>query len=118
MVLGELIEERAGRLKDKRFLRFKDRSYTYDEMNRFTNRCAHGFKKLGIVKNDKVSFMLPNSPEFIFLWWGSAKIGAVEVSINTSYKGERIPAPHSGPVRFEGTRDRRGMARTGEARSG
>ena len=51
------------------------------EMNRFSNRCAHSFKKLGIVKNDKVSFMLPNSPEFIFLWFGSAKIGAVEVPI-------------------------------------
>ena len=89
-VLGDLIEDRAGRNGERIFLRFKDRSFTYEEMNRFSNRCAHGFKKLGIVKNDKVSFMLPNSPEFIFLWFGSAKIGAVEVPINTSYKGEYL----------------------------
>ena len=32
--------------------------------------------------------MLPNCPEYLFIWWGSAKMGAVEVPINTSYKGE------------------------------
>ena len=32
--------------------------------------------------------MLPNCPEFLFIWFGSAKVGAVEVPVNTSYKGE------------------------------
>ncbi|MGD0228835.1 MAG: ATP-dependent acyl-CoA ligase [Syntrophorhabdales bacterium] len=87
-VLGELIEERAKRLGDKRFLRFKDQSFTYDEMDRLSNRCANGFKGLGIAKGDKVSIMLPNCPDYIHLWFGLAKIGGVEVPINTSYKGE------------------------------
>jgi crotonobetaine/carnitine-CoA ligase len=87
-VLGELIEDRAKRLGNKVFLRFKDREFTYQDMDRFANRYAHGYQKIGIKKNDKVSFMLPNSPELIFLWFGAAKVGAVEVPINTSYKGD------------------------------
>jgi len=87
-VLGELIEDRAKKLGSKVFLRFKDQAFTYEEMDRLSNRYAHGYQKIGIKKNDKVSFMLPNSPELIFLWFGAAKVGAVEVPINTSYKAE------------------------------
>jgi crotonobetaine/carnitine-CoA ligase len=32
--------------------------------------------------------MLPNCPEFLYLWFGLAKLGAVEVPVNTFYKGE------------------------------
>lgn len=87
-VMGELIEDRVRRNGDKIFLRFKDQNVTYAEMNRFSNRCAHGFEEMGIAKGDKVSIMLPNCPEFLYLWFGLAKIGSVEVPVNTSYKGE------------------------------
>jgi crotonobetaine/carnitine-CoA ligase len=87
-VLGKLIENKAKKLGNKVFLRFKNKSYSYEEMDLQANKYANGYKRIGIKKNDKVSFMLPNSPELIFLWFGAAKIGAVEVPINTSYKGE------------------------------
>ncbi len=87
-VLGELIEDRAERLGNKVFLRFKDQSISYQEINRYANRCANGFRGLGIKKGDKVSIMLPNCPEFIYIWFGLAKCGAVEVPVNVSYKGE------------------------------
>ena len=86
--IGELIEDRASRNGDRIFLRFKDRTFTYNEMNRYANRCANAFLNQGVRKGDKMSIMLPNCPEYLHLWFGSAKIGAVEVPINTSYKGE------------------------------
>lgn len=87
-VLGELIEDRVKKNSDKIFLRFKDQSFTYREMDGYANRCANAFQKHGMTKGDKISIMLPNCPEYIFIWWGSAKMGAVEVPINTAYKGE------------------------------
>ncbi len=48
--MGELIEDRVKRNGDKIFLRFKGQNVTYAEMNRFSNRCAHGFKEMGIAK--------------------------------------------------------------------
>jgi len=87
-VVGELLEDRARRNGERIFLRFKDRAFTYNELNRQANRCANAFLNQGVAKGDKISIMLPNCPEYLHLWFGSAKIGAVEVPINTSYKGE------------------------------
>ena len=88
-VLGELLADRVKRNAQKVFLRFKeDQSFTYNEMDLLSNRCANGFLDLGIAKGDKVSIMLPNRPEYIHIWFGLAKIGAVEVPVNTNYKGE------------------------------
>ena len=87
-VLGELIEDRARRNGERVFLRFREQTFTYSEMDRAANRYANAFLRGGISKGDKVSIMLPNCPEYIHIWWGSAKMGAVEVPINTSYKGE------------------------------
>lgn len=87
-VLPKLIENRAQSLGDKVFLRFKDKEYTYEEINRFSDRCANAFVAQGAKKGDKIAIMLPNCPEYLFIWFGSAKVGAVEVPINTAYKGE------------------------------
>ncbi len=87
-VLGELIDDRAERNGDRIFLRFKDQKITYNEIRRYSNRCANAFKNLGIDKGDKVSIMLPNCPEFLYIWFGLAKCGGVEVPVNTFYKGE------------------------------
>jgi len=88
LVVGELVRGRAERLGDAVFLRFRDTSLTYAQMERFSNRCANAFRDLGVQKDDKVAIMLPNCPEFLHVWFGLAKLGAVEVPINTSYKGE------------------------------
>jgi crotonobetaine/carnitine-CoA ligase len=87
-VLGELIEDRAKRNGEKVFLRFKDQTFTYSDMDRYSNRCANAFINQGVKKGEKVSIMLPNCPEFLNIWFGAAKAGAVEVPINVSYKGE------------------------------
>jgi len=87
-VLGDLLADRVKRNANKIFLRFKEERITYDELDRFSNRCANAFLDLGIAKGDKVSIMLPNCPDFIYIWFGLAKIGAVEVPVNTNYKDE------------------------------
>ena len=87
-VLGELLADRLKRNAGKVFMRFKEQQITYDELDRYSNRCANAFLDLGIGKGDKVSIMLANQPEFIYLWFGLAKIGGVEVPVNTNYKGE------------------------------
>jgi crotonobetaine/carnitine-CoA ligase len=87
-VLGELLADRLERNARKIFMQFKEEQITYEEVDRFSNRCANAFLDLGITKGDKVSIMLMNCPDYIYLWFGLAKIGAVEVPVNTNYKGE------------------------------
>ena len=83
-----MLEEKARKNKDKVFLYFKDEKITYKELNDTCNRVGNGFLELGVKKGENVCIMLPNSPEFLYTWFGLAKIGAAEVPVNTTYKGE------------------------------
>ena len=60
---------------------------SYGEVNRRVNRLAHGLHRLGVGRGDRVLIMLPNSIEFMLVWWAANRIGAIEVSVNTAYKG-------------------------------
>ncbi|MHB1343735.1 MAG: AMP-binding protein [Thermoleophilia bacterium] len=82
------MRDRARRLANQEFLRFHDQTFTYADIDRLSDAAARGLLARGVGKGDKVSIMLPNRPEFVHVWFGAAKIGAVEVPVNTSYKGE------------------------------
>jgi len=87
-VIGKILEEMAKKYGDKTFLYFRDEQVSYRELNAASNRVSNGFLKLGIKKGDNVSIMLPNCPDFLYSWFGLAKIGAVNVPVNNMYKGE------------------------------
>lgn len=86
--LGHILEDKAKTNKDKVFVQFRDeKKVTYAEINEIANRFGNSFSELGVKKDDKVCIFLPNCLEYIYAWFGLAKIGAVEVPINTAYKG-------------------------------
>jgi crotonobetaine/carnitine-CoA ligase len=87
MNVKSLIRDRVERYRDKTFLFYRDQKYTYEELDRITDHVANAFRSIGVTKGDKVAIMLPNCPEFLFIWFGLAKIGAVEVLINIQLKG-------------------------------
>lgn len=74
---------------DKTALVFEDQArqvsqYSYIELNKEINRTANLFHSLGVKKGDKVALHLNNCAEFIFCWFGLAKIGAIVVPINAN----------------------------------
>ena len=89
-VIGKLVRKKALSQKDRLFLHFEDETVTYQQLDETSNRFANGLKALGITKNDKIAIMMKNHPDFLYTWLGSAKLGAVEVPINTAYKGELL----------------------------
>ncbi len=58
--------------------------YSYTELNNKINQTANLFLALGIEKGDKVALHLHNCAEFVFCWFGLAKIGAIAVPINAN----------------------------------
>ena len=88
--LGEIIEERAAELGDRVYLSFEDQEITYGDSNARANSIANSLLQMGVRKGDKVCNMMPNCPEFIYSWFGVAKIGAVEVPVNTALRGESL----------------------------
>jgi len=86
--LRDLLEEKAARLGEQTFLIFEGKEVSYSQLNREANRRANLLKALGVTKGDKVCIMLSNCPEFLYLWFGLAIIGAVMVPLNIHLKGE------------------------------
>ena len=61
---------------------------SYGEVNARSNRIANALIARGVAPGESVSVMLPNCEEFIPVWFGILKAGAVMSSINTAYKGD------------------------------
>lgn len=89
----ELVEKKSDENKEKIFLYFKDRRYTYEEINNLTDSIATGLADLGIKKGTRVSIFMYNSPEWILSYFALAKLGAVTVTVNTAFKGEPLIYP-------------------------
>ena len=88
LIIGELLEEKAKKNKDKTYVYYKDSKISYKDVNDMSNRVANGLLQMGVKKGENVCVMLPNIPEFLYTWFGIAKIGAAEVPVNTAYKGD------------------------------
>lgn len=73
---------REGR-GDKTAIYYKDRAITYREFVESANRAGNAFKKLGVEEENRVMICLPDSPEFLYSYFGAMRIGAVPVPIST-----------------------------------
>lgn len=90
--VGSLLESIAGRYPDNEALVYHERGlrYTYKEFNEVCNQVAKGLMRLGIKKGDNIAIWAYNVPEWVLLQFASAKIGAVLVTVNTSYKSAEL----------------------------
>jgi carnitine-CoA ligase len=86
MTLRDFFNRRLERHPSKPFLFFEDQILSYEAFDAKVNQAANALVSLGVGPGDKVSLMLPNLPEFLFLWFGLAKIGAVMVPVNPQFK--------------------------------
>jgi crotonobetaine/carnitine-CoA ligase len=73
---------------DGRYLDFDGVAMTAREMDEAANRIASGLAELGVQRGDRVATLLENSPEQVISFFAALKLGAIQVPINTAYKGE------------------------------
>jgi crotonobetaine/carnitine-CoA ligase len=90
VVFSRLLEARAVQLARQTFFTFKDGTFTYGEFNRLVNRVAHCLRDAGLVRGTSVAVLMDTSPEYLALWFALAKIGAIEIPINTAYHGDML----------------------------
>ncbi|MDQ6660307.1 MAG: AMP-binding protein, partial [Chloroflexota bacterium] len=85
--LRQLLEYRVATIPDETFVIYDDLEggitrLSYAIFDAQVNRTANVLRALGVSKGDKINFHLPNCLEFLYLWFGAAKIGAVMVPTN------------------------------------
>jgi fatty-acyl-CoA synthase len=88
VTVGGLLDQIAATYPDNDALVYVERGlrYSYREFNEVCRTVAKGLLELGVKKGDHVSIWAYNVPEWVILQFATAKIGAVLVTINTSYK--------------------------------
>lgn len=88
--MGYQFERHAARKPQHPFVLYRDRNYSYGEANAQINRYAHGYKDMGIKKNDVVALIIENRPELYWHFFALLKIGAIASLINTHLRGEML----------------------------
>jgi benzoate-CoA ligase len=73
------LEEGRG---DKVCLYYEDQTYTYGDAARMSNRAGNALRELGVEVEDRVLLVMPDCPEFVWSWFGAARIGAVITMVN------------------------------------
>ncbi|HVS81467.1 MAG TPA: benzoate-CoA ligase family protein [Pyrinomonadaceae bacterium] len=63
-------------------LYFEDQTFTYGEAARMSNRAGNALREVGVEMEDRVLIVLPDCPEFVWTWFGAARIGAVITMVN------------------------------------
>ncbi|MDP6183907.1 MAG: AMP-binding protein [Gammaproteobacteria bacterium] len=86
----DVLQEKVARDGNRTFLFFEDREFGYADIDIASDRVAAACQRLGLGKGDKAAIMLANRPEYLFIWFGLSKIGALEVPLNTAHKGELL----------------------------
>jgi len=90
--IGEIVDETAQKFPNNDALVYVDRGlrYTYKEFKEKVDQIAKSFMALGIQRGDHIAVWAYNVPEWVFLQFASAKIGAVLVTVNTYYKAKEL----------------------------
>ena len=88
--LYKILEEAALSNPEKICLIYDNNSYSFRKIYNASKKVAKFLVTMGIKKGDRVGIILPNSPDFIIVFFGIIKAGGVVVAINPKFKGAEI----------------------------
>ena len=89
-VAAHILRKQAQRIGGRVFVVCGNERITYAEVDRRADRIAAAFHSLGIVKGQRVAILLHNRAEYLDLWFGLSRIGAIQLPLNTAYKSQQL----------------------------
>ncbi|MBP5232302.1 MAG: AMP-binding protein, partial [Planctomycetes bacterium] len=90
--IGRFFDELAHKQPEKEFIVYPDRClrWTYRQFNERVDNLAKGLLAIGIKRGDHVGIWARNVPDWLTFMFATAKMGAVLVTVNTSYKSHEV----------------------------
>src|SRR5690349_18297310 len=73
---------------DGAYLDFEGVGFSTRDMDVASTRLAHALAELGVGRGDRIATLLENGAEQVVSFFAALKLGAIQVPINTAYKGE------------------------------
>lgn len=92
MTIGDLFDQTVASFpnNDALISRHQNLRYTYKELQEEVNRCARGLLAMGVTKGERVGIWSPNNAQWCITQFATAKIGAILVNINPSYRTHEL----------------------------
>jgi long-chain acyl-CoA synthetase len=88
--LHHYLEQTARKFPDKACTIFKGARISYSRMDKLTDRLAGALAALGVKKGDRVGIFIPNTPQYVMVYFAILKAGGVVVAINPLYSEREI----------------------------
>ncbi len=90
--IGQLLDEQSKKYPQNEALVYADRDLrmTYEQLNYQARLVARGLMALGIEKGDHIAVWTTNVPEWVQLQFGTGKMGAPIVTVNTNYRASEL----------------------------
>jgi len=88
--LFNFLDESARKYPDRACTIFKGAVISFKEMNNLTDRIAAALVDMGVKKGDRVGIFMPNTPQFVMVYYGILKAGGVVVATNPLYTPPEI----------------------------
>ncbi len=86
----DIFEHHARQTPDSPAILCGDETLSYGALNARADCYAHWAQEHGVVKGDCVGLLMENRPDYIAVWLGLFKLGAVVALINTNLRGAAL----------------------------
>jgi fatty-acyl-CoA synthase len=92
ITIGTMLDRQAARYGDRECVVYTDRPLrlTYHQFRTEVDTIARGLMALDVRVREHVAIWASNVPEWLYLQYAIAKIGAVLVTVNTSYRAREL----------------------------
>ncbi len=81
-----MLEETTKKYRGKTAIVWGERRVSYAELDEASNKVANALIGLGVGKGERVAMLLPDSPEFVAIYFGIVKIGGIAVPLNIRHR--------------------------------
>ncbi|HZZ50352.1 MAG TPA: AMP-binding protein [Pseudonocardia sp.] len=85
-LLQRATEDRPGDV----LFTFEGRDHRLGDIDAQVDVLARGLRARGVGPGSRVALLMTTSPQYLYGWFALARLGAVEVPINTAYRGELL----------------------------
>ncbi|XP_041088077.1 long-chain fatty acid transport protein 6-like [Polyodon spathula] len=83
--------QQAQKIPNKPFIIYENSAFTYQDVDKRSNKVAQVFLKQGVLKKgDTVALLMSNEPDFINVWFGLCKLGCAVAFHNFNIKSRSL----------------------------
>ena len=88
--LNVMLENAVRRFPDKAAILMGERRVSFTQLDEDSNRVAHALIDKGVRKGDRVAMMQASNPEFVTVFFGIMKAGAIAVPLDSRYVADEL----------------------------